>query len=291
MPDPSWNQTDQDCNAFDLNWSAHVNGSATLITTTYDGRSVYKYDCPQPGSSNNAYAVNTSLSAWTECTAEVVFRMDGTDGNHIVLQFYLRDSTPHEYNANLYFDTQWTAHPYIWMAAPLLGVDLQQWIDIDENGWHTLRVVINSSRKMWVWVDGIYLGSITHDGTVASGYTVNTIGVHAYGPQRTPPPSNRVLYVDHIRMSTSKVEPDYHGLVNVQGYPINTRMASLGPGNMGGLTDVNPADALRYMRTGRPRGDVKYGLPLVSTGDDLASKVRVYLGGSVKAFQKMPVSF
>src|SRR3989339_811961 len=139
MPNPSWNQTDQDCDAFDLNWSAHVNGSATLITTTFDGRSVYKYDCPQPGSSNNAYAVNTSLSAWTECTAEVVFRIDGTDGNHIVLQFYLRDSTPHEYNANLYFDTQWTAHPYIWMTAPILGVDLQQWIDIDENGWHTLR--------------------------------------------------------------------------------------------------------------------------------------------------------
>jgi len=284
---PTWDLTDQDCDAFDGNWTQNNVGTGTVATATEDTRTVYKFVCPWDVG-NNPYAVNLSLSAWTECTAEFVFKIGNGpwdyDGNARI-SLYMRDQDRYEYSARIqWFDSK--TYPYIRLGSG--DTSLRQWIDITSNDWHTVRVVIDSSHNLWGWVDGQYIGKLAYSGDVSVGLSANTIGLAAYSSSVND--SDFIVYVDSVKMSSSKAEPDYHGLVNIQGSGnVNCRIASLGSGGAGMPIDpVNPADKVRIHLDRYTSGGISYALPLVDTTDDYASKVRVYDGSSVKAVQKMP---
>lgn len=288
MATPSWNLTNQDCNAFDGGWSNNTDGGS-LSTTTEDGRSVYKFDST---GANHAYAVHTSLSSFTEGTFEAVFKK-GTNnifGRWGYFDLYVRDSSRYSYKIGCYHLDEST-YPYgLCMCGDTM---LRQWVDIkadnSSDDWHTARIVINSSHEAWFWFDNQFICKLAHSGSVATDYTNNTMGVAASGGQ--DPNEQAIWFVDHLRASSTKAVADNHGLIKIEGSGgINCRVASLGSGGSGMPIDpVNPADPIRLKLAERYQSDIVYGLPLVSTGADHPSVVRVN-DGSIKAIQRIPES-
>ena len=288
MPTPTWDLTDQDCDAFDLNWAKTEFGTATITLVNYDGRNCYKFTSPQDGSLNYAYANNTALTDWTQCSAEFVFRQDSMSyGGYYKIAMYLRDKDKYPYGIYLYHDTTYTSNIYVMMRAG--DTYLRQWVDVSSSEWHTARLVISSSYILWAFLDGQFLGKLVLSGGPATGYSANTIGCQAYGVLVPPGSGTREIWVDHIRMSSSKSEPDYCGIAKIQGASINTRYYSVG--NEGLMSYANPADSIRYTLENRPVGTATYAFPVVDTTDSLASKIRVKTSAGIKALQKYPTSF
>jgi hypothetical protein len=272
MATPSWDLADQDCDAFDADFNKVADGDGDIYLDTYDSRSVYR--C-YTGGTGLPYVSKTNLPNWTECTAEIVFRFESTNLAYPISQFYLRDQNSWEYTVYFYKYTGYGNVPYI--AAYVIGATyayLSMWADATASEWHTVRIVV-ASGVMHVWFDGQYNGPLTHVGTARPSYTPNTIGVSMNYTNNT---GARNFYVDHIRMSSTKAEPDYHNLITIQGIQVNTR-----------IIRGNPAgDCLCWRRTTGPAGALNYTLPVVATTDSLASAARIQLSSGEKAIQKMP---
>jgi hypothetical protein len=283
MATPTWNLTDQDCDAFDGGWTANNDGGLIALATE-DSRTVYKYTADVDGA---PYAVKTDLTAWTQCTAEIAFKIDATPvSEHGSLTLYLRDNSKYGYSMG-FWSLSSVTYPYIRCC----GGDtiLRHWIDVTSSDWHTGRIVVNSSHNAWFWLDNQFICSLAYSGSVHTNYTNNTIGVLA----GTVPSGTKISYVDHIRMSSSKSEADDPGIFEVEGVTaaVNTRVASLGSGGTG-MPDSpnNPSDKIRYHLERNIAGGVPYTIPLVATTDTYASEARVYDGSSTKSMQRVPVA-
>lgn len=285
MPNPTWDLTNQDCDAFDNGWTKGGSGTYSVTTTTEDGRSVY-YFTAAAGSGNYGYAVNTNLANWNECTAEWVFKVNPFGcSDYAGSSCYLRDKDKYAYSVFIYHHNN-VALPYVKILCGDSSIRVR--IDITSSDWHTLRVVVNSSHSMWTWIDGQFLAKLSYSGSTGT-YSANTIGFQCWYAAVS---GTNYAWVDHIRMSSSKSQPDNHGLIKVQGassYGVNCRVRS-DSSSEGGYT-FNGPDKISIKFPVRYRNDVVYTLPLVDTTDAYASNVRVYNGSSVKAIQRLPDSF
>lgn len=291
MATPTWDLTDQDCNAFDGNWTNNDSGDGTTTANiTKDSRITYRIE----GNTGQPFFGNPSLSAWTSGTFEIVFKADGVQSNTTGFALFLRDNSIR----------QWQIF-YIWAAdqvgsTPLRMIILQagvsspnlfyQWFDetrSGESGWITLRAVIATDGGLHVWINGQYLGTAAYSSGTTSG--ANTMGIQIFsgGAQHD-------IWFDSLKGSTDDQEPDAISIpFRYPSSTLNTRPAnptSVMEGATWSATSPNNQDKVRYNHKNSLSGltNLSFALPLVASGAGDLSKVSIYDGSTVKRLQSLP---
>ena len=281
----TWDLTDQDCDAFDLDWAKTENGNATITVETEDGRSCWKFYTPGVNADDYGICTNSNVVWDSDCTIEVVFKIDqDIDDAHKEFSVYTRDTNRLESAVLFNFDSADYDFPSarmgVWHDAA--WEVMESYIDISTTTWHTLRIVIDDDY-MSAWVDGylIYADLGPNNTPVGAGYTPDLLGFIMYSSQISVA---KTFFVDSVKMSSETVVPAVVTPLNIYGENIVVQIAQ--DENFAGWVDASP---LRFYKTGCTYQDgIIHQIPLLAIGTDWASGVRVYTGAETKALMKLP---
>jgi hypothetical protein len=300
---PTWNLTNQDCDALDGGWSSSLIGG-TFDLVTEDGRSCYKLTCPYAQATyppplettKESRVKMTTAGFTTDFTYEIVFKMNDINiaGCEADVEFYAVNNSDAVISAWHCFNSkQYDGYPHVRIQDFLAANNIRGYIDAGFTAWHTMRMVVKNGYAT-VWYDGLLLytglGAIT-----APSYSLSKeIGVYVTGdarPYGTPdysatghPGVTRVLYIDSIKASSTAAEPDVIAPIKIQGQNVVSRIAQKGG------TGWIAQSPLRYQKTNcKYSTELTYEIPLVTTADTNASKIRIYTGSDTKSLMKLPI--
>lgn len=277
----TWDLTDQDCDAFDGGWSNNDVGNGTVTLVTEDGRSAWKFYTPGP-SGDYAYVNNTSLSWNSNCTIEVVFKIESdVSDTFFDMSVYARDSDRHHLDLRMNYDSDWP-YPYggIRSYSGAAYITIRSFVDISTSSWHTARVVVKDDY-VTAWVDGylIYSNYGPSD-TALTGFTPDTLGIVIHGGNE----GAKTFYIDDVKMSSEVEAPSVAAPLKINGENIVSRIYQ--PTSRSGFVSQSP---LRYLKGNCTyQSTIIHQIPLVATADTNASSVRVYDGSDTKALMKLP---
>jgi len=273
MPDPTWDLTDQDCDAWDLGWSGTAVAPGTVSLVTEDGRSCYKL---YTTGADTPYVVNTSLIWDSNITTEMVIKIISTAN---FISIYGRDSSRYQSGFRSYISALYGNYGRISINSPSSEL-MRGFIDIDSE-WHTYRLVVKDDY-FTVWVDRkLFYFNFGPIDTVNTESSANTVGAQT----GVTGGAEASIYIDSIKISSTPKEPDATYPLKIHNQTIVSHIAQTGVFIDGGnATEYTLAEALRYNKNG-----TTYGFPLVATNNSQASAVRIYNGSVVKALMKLPL--
>jgi hypothetical protein len=279
---PTWDLTDQDCDALDGGWSSSVVGSGTVSVVTEEGRSCYKL--VNPGNAGDeARVTNTNVPWTTALTYEVVFKINdlanaGTTG--LDTEFYAVNNSDMMVSSWRGINSSYYTYPVGYVTDIGEAHYAIGWIDISTS-WHTFRMVVSNGYAT-LWYDG-YLFCANVGPMVSPSYSIaKWMGVYVpIGAAHVG--SSRIVYIDHIRASSTAEAPTVVAPINIEGQDIVSRIAQRT------LTNWIVPSPVRFKKTNcKYATELVYEIPLVATTDTNASKVRIYDGSTVKALMKLP---
>jgi hypothetical protein len=288
MPTPTWDLTNQDCDALDGGWSSAVTGSGTVSLVIEDGRSCYKMYCPGSATSE-ARVTNPSISWTTALTYEIVYKL--ADVNHMGfvsgLEFWGANNSDYFFSSWREFNTAINPYPVV-KINKYGGTEISGYYDGSSSSWHTARIVWNNGY-VTIWIDGFLIHDRYNVGTTTAYSTPHQLGIYLICLTGHAD-ANITVYIDNIKASSTAAEPDVVTPIKIQGQNIVSRIAQKGGA---GWVAQSP---LRYQKTNcKFSNNLIYEIPLVDGGDadgvgadSLASYVRIYDGTDVKALMKLP---
>jgi len=279
----AWDITDQDCDAFDLDWVAGVAGGGTATAVTEDGRSCYKLYNPGVDGGDEAYAYNTSVSWDSDCTIEIVFKIDD-DIDDAVWDFSIYTRDDNEYYSSIRFNYNTTDFSFPYAAIRSYSdsayVTIRSFVDISTATWHTLRMIVDSDY-VTAWVDGFLIDAGWGPSDTATGGSVSTIGMQSISSSTSV---GRTIYIDSVKMSSSVEVPAVVTPWKIEGQDIVTRIYQ--DAEVAGWVSQS---AMRFEKPNCTFQDkIIHQIPIVVTTDDNASAIRIYDGAATKALMKLP---
>jgi len=269
----------------DGGWSSAVIGSATVSIVTEDGRSCYKL--VNPGNvADEARVTNTNIAWTTSLTMELVFKINdlayvGIQGQDV--EFFAVNNSDMLCSTWRGINSSYFSYPTGFISDKEANHAIQGYIDIGPTTWHTFRMVVKDSY-VTVWYDGLLfytgLGPM-----VAPSYGIaKWMGIYVPIGDGAHVGKSRIIYIDSIKASSTAAEPDVIAPIKIHGQNVVSRIAQKGG------TGWIAQSPLRYQKTNcKYSTELTYEIPLVTTADTNASKIRIYTGSDTKSLMKMPV--
>lgn len=279
-----WDLLDEDCAGIG-DWTSFDDGGATTTQVTFDSLSTFKFNVPA-ATNGDAQVGRTVNFPDAGFTYEARFRVENyatTNGNFnwcpYNLMFGARTASKHNYR----FEVGYDGTNYFLKTRPTNDAAdyLLYMLDLSPGGWHTIRIVVEASRVVTVWIDDrVIVPELTWSRTSALSANYTNLALFGWGAGS----EYQLAYVDYVKVDTTPEHSTSDSPLKIGTEDIGIRYRQDGEDD--GYTtayDYTAAEKLRMYD-----GTDVLSVPLVATGHGLVSKVRIYDGSNVKSLMKLP---